>query len=610
MASPPSSSPPPADGISVPKLAHSLTLSSGAVFAVSVITQVLGLIATIFLAHLIGITTAGVALLGTAQFFLLIASSINGLADLRLGTAYTYFLARGKPPRSNTTTYLLIGMAMDAVAVVAVFVVAPVAFGGASLVNGNSEWIDLGLFLTLPILWSFSGLYNNLYIGLGNSLRAQYPTLVEGLVRLAALIYVAFFVRSVEGIAIAYVLGAIASTLFSLPALWPQFSKFHWSEAAQMFRYSWPLLGALFINYVVTNLTPFLVVSLSKFQLAVFFAANGWRILVLSLPAAVTTPLFPYIAGLHRKRQFEAVRRTTWQALRYSAMLIVPGVVALVTYRSTFLNVFTTRLYVGSGSLPLAILAAGALPLAFSQIIQSSINAIGRQRLELYITITQVLVLFAAQGALFPQNGVFPIFWRIIPTSLDPGLVAASVAILLSSIAALALNTYFMERLIRVHLQPRPILSIIGSAAGAFAVFWILNHALLFPHLLVPEFAKYWFLSHPQSFPVSSWYQLLGVVVLGFVTYFLILATVGELTRADVRKVGSSMGLPAWLYEPVTHICWKETTPDLDPIDLSTAWGFQTTELPETFVGTLELPGSEPFSTDDGDSETRPPPEA
>jgi O-antigen/teichoic acid export membrane protein len=607
VATPPSSSPPPADTPSVPKLAHSLTLSSGAVFAVSVVTQVLGLIATIFLAHLIGITHAGVALLGTAQFFLLIASSINGLADLRLGTAYTYFLARGKPARSNTSTYLVIGLAMDAAAVIAVFVVAPVEFGGASLVRGTSEWIDLGLFLTLPILWSFSGLYNNLYIGLGNSLRAQYPTLVEGLVRLAALVYVAFYVRSIEGIAVAYVLGAIASAIFSLPALRPQLAKFHWSEATQMFRYSWPLLGALFINYVVTNLTPFLVVSLSKFELAVFFAANGWRILVLSLPAAVTTPLFPYIAGLHRSKKFEAVRRTTWQALRYSAMLLVPGVVALVTYRSTFLNVFTTRLYVGPGSLPLAILAAGALPLAFSQIIQSSINAIGRQRLELYITIAQVVVLFAAQAALFPQNGIFPIFWKIIPTNLDPGLVAASVAILLSSIAALALNTYFMERLIRVHLQPGPILSIIGSAAGAFTVFWILNHAEPFPALLVPQYAKYWFLSHLQSFPVSSWYELLSVVILGFVTYFLILASVGELTRSDVRKVGSSMGLPAWLYEPVTVVCWKESSRDLDPIDLSTAWGFQTTELPETFTGTLELPGAEPFSPDAEDDASQPP---
>ncbi len=567
----------------MPTLAHSLTLSSGAVFAVSVITQLLGLVATIFLAKRIGISNGGLALLGTAQLFLLIASSINGLADLRLGTAYTYFLARGKSPRDNTTSYLLIGMLMDTVAVIAIFVIAPIALDGARIVSGTSEWLDLGLFLTLPILWSFPGLYNSLYIGLGDSLRAQYPTLVEAIVRLGALVYVAFFVHSIEGIAVAYVLGATASTLFSLPALRPMFARFSWKETTAMFRFSWPLLGALFINYVVTNLTPFLVVSLSKAQLAIYFAANGWRVLVLSLPAAVTTPLFPYIAGLHRTREFEAVRRTTWQALRYSAMLLVPGVVALVTYRTTFLNVFQTRLYAGPGSLPLAILAIGALPLALSQIIQSSINAIGRQRLELYITFAQVLVLFAAQAALFPQHGVFPIFWKIVPADLDPGLVAASVAVLLSSVAALALNTYFMERLIRVHIRPAPILAITGSAAGAFAVFWLLNHL--------------------HFFPVSTWYQLLSVVVLGFIVYFLILAAVGELTKADVRKIASSLGLPSRLYQPLTRLCWRASSPDLAPIDLSTARGFQSTELPEPFVGTPELPQMAPFATEPGPEE-------
>ncbi|HXY46912.1 MAG TPA: oligosaccharide flippase family protein [Thermoplasmata archaeon] len=582
--------PPPEGKPTVPALAHSLTLSSGAVFAASLVVQLLGLVATFFLARHIGISPTGLALLGTAQLFLLIASSINGLADLRLGTAYTYYLARGKPPRESTTTYLLVGMAMDAAVIAVLFVLAPLAINGAALVHGSSEWLDLGLFLTLPIFWSFSGLYISLFIGLGNSLKAQYPTLVEGVVRLAALIYVAFYVHSIEGIAIAYVIGATASTIFSLPALLPQLSTFRWREAVAMFRFSWPLMGALFINYVVTNLTPFLVVSLSTAQLSIYLAANGWRILVLSLPAAVTTPLFPYLAGLHKKREFETLRQSTWQALRYSAMLLVPGVVALVTYRTNFLNIFQNHLYAVPGSLPLAILVVGALPLAFSQIIQSSINAIGRQRLELYITATQVAVLLVAQVILFPspaQHGIFPIFWRIVPANLDPGLVAASVAVLLSSVAALGLNTYFMERLIKVHIRPGPILAISASAAGSFASLWLLNHL--------------------HFFPVSTWYELLSAVILGFAVYFLILAGVGELTRADVRRIGASMGLPAWIYGPLTRFCWRERAPEFPPIDLSLAQGFQTTELPEMFTGTREFPDLVPFTKERRPDEEEPP---
>jgi O-antigen/teichoic acid export membrane protein len=553
-------------------------LSSGAVFAASLAVQLIGLAGNIFLAKHIGITTAGQALIGTAQLFLLIGSSINGIGDLRLGTAFTYFLARGKPVTENAGTYLAVRMAMVGTAGLLLFVIAPLPIFGVSLVHGSEEITSIGIFLTLPLLWSFSTVYNQMFIGLGNSLKAQYPSLVEALARLPFLIYVSYYVHSVEGITIAYAIGASASAAFSLPAILPRLRALQRREAVALFRFAWPLMASLLINYVVTNMIPFIVATLSTAQLSIFLAANGWRILVLSLPAAVTTPLFPYLAGLHQKQEYEALRRSIWQALRYSAMLLVPGVVALVTYRYNFLNVFQNRLYAGPGALPLALLVIGALPLALSQIIQSSINAIGRQRLELYITSTQVVVLLLATAILLPNPGIFPIFYRLYPASLDPGLIAAAFAVLLSSFAALGLNTYFMETLIRVHIHPRPIIAITASAAGSFAALWTLNHL--------------------HFFPVSSWYQLLGAVVLGFAVYFLILAGVGELTRADVRRIGSSVGIPSWIYESLCRLCWRETSPDLAPVDLSRARGLRATELPEIFTGTRELPDLAPLSTE------------
>ena len=152
------------------------------------------------------------------------------------------------------------------------------------------------------------------------------------------------------------------------------------------------------------------------------------------------------------------------------------------------------------------------------------------------------------------------------------------MAVLLSSVAALTLNTYFMEVLMRVHIRPRPIVAITVSAAGSFTALWLLNHL--------------------NFFPVSTWYQLLSAVFLGFGAYFIILAAVGELTRTDVRRIGASIGFPSWFYEPITRLCWNETSPDLAPIDLSLARGLRTPELPETFTGTRELPDLVPLSTE------------
>ncbi|MFY9717701.1 MAG: oligosaccharide flippase family protein [Thermoplasmata archaeon] len=556
----------------VPQQAHSLALSSGAVFAASLLVQLLGVIGTIFLYKHIGITPTGQAFIGTAQLFLLIGSSINGIGDLRLGTSYTYFLARGKAPQDNTATYLAVRTAMVAAAGAILFAIAPLELYHHTIASSPADLESLGIFLTLPILWSFSTVYNQMFIGLGNSLKAQYPGLVEALVRLPVLIYVAYSVRTIEGMTIAYAVGASASAIYSIPALLPKLRAFSWREALQMFRFAWPLMGSLMLNYLVTNMVPLIVNAfLGPTELSVFLAANGWRVLVLSLPAAVTTPLFPYLAGLHRQERYEPLRSGTWQALRYSAMLLVPGVVALVTYRYTFLNVFANHLYAKPGALPLAILVVSAIPLALSQIIQSSINAIGRRRLELYITTTQVAVLLGAVVVLMAP-------WKILYWTFELGIVGGAIAVLLSSIAALALNTYFMETLIRVHIRPAPILRITVSAAVSFESLSLLNRTHLFP--------------------VVDGIELLAAVFLGFAVYFVVLGMIGELTQEDVRRIGGSLGVPSRVYEPLARLCWAKFTPALAPIDLTRAPGFRSTELPEPFSGTTELPG-----LDSGDTE-------
>ncbi len=576
-----SSSGPSSHPDSVPRPAYSLTLSSGVVFATSLSVQLLGLIGSIFLAKHIGISPTGQALIGTAQLFLLIGSSVNGVADLRLGSAYTYFLARGKPATDNTSTYLAVRLTTMSVAGAILFLVLPLVVPGATF-TGNLA--SFGIFLLLPLFWSFSTIYNSMFIGLGNSLRAQLPSLIESLARLPLLIYATYYLQTVEGITIAYAVGAAAGAAFAIPAILPKLRQVRWLELATLYRFAWPLMASLLLNYMVTNVVPLIIAgALGNQQLSIFLAANGWRILVLSFPGAVTTPLFPYIAGLFKRRELEPVRQATWQALRYSAMILVPGVVALVTYRYNFLNVFQNGLYAGPGSIPLAILVVSALPLALSQIIQSTINAIGRQRLELYITSTQVVVLFGLVALLMPPFGVLHLF------PVGDGLVVGSVVILASSGAALFLNTYFMESLIQVHIHPRPIAAITLSAAGSFGALWTLNHAHLFP--------------------VSAWYQLLSAVIIGFVAYVLILAGVGELTRGDVRRIGASLGVPYRLRELFARICWKESTPDLAPFDVSRTLALRSTELPEVFTGTREFPEIAPPPDPDPNhsSNSRPP---
>ena len=558
----PSSSPPA-------RTERGLGISSAGVFLISVFIQFVGFIASFFLAHIVGVDDAGKALLGFVQLSLLIGSSINSLADLRLGSAFTFFVSRGIPPERSLGTYLLIRLTLVGLAGLAIVLVAPYPlFGFGALASSPQELAVLLAFAALPLVWSIPTVYSSLWVAKGDSVRAQLPLLVESVVRTPLLIFVAYVDPTILTITYAYLAGAAVSAIICIPAIAGRFERFRSTELRAMLRYAWPLMGSLLLFYLVTASPQILVNAyLGTTNLNIFLVANGFRILLLALPAAVALPLFPYIASRHAQRDYETVRSGTWRALRYTALLLIPGVVALVVYRVNFLYILTNGTYVAPAALPLAILAVSAVPLALSQIISTSLSACGRQRLELYLGALQVVVLFGVALGLLSTS--------LLPISA--GLNAISVAVLLSALAAIGLNAFFMERLLAVRIQPLSIGRIVVSSAASFEAVAILNDYL----------------------PINRLYQLVIGVGIGFVVYFMVLSLLGELSRQDVRELGGSLGVPDRVTLAVARLCWKEGSPDVNALGSHPAPALRPIDFVDTFSGESEYPSLAPAPPDE-----------
>ncbi|HEV2519292.1 MAG TPA: polysaccharide biosynthesis C-terminal domain-containing protein [Thermoplasmata archaeon] len=543
---------------------RSLGVNSSVVFSISIVIQLVGYIPTFFLARGLGLSVAGQTLFGTIQTFLLLATSVTNLADVRIGAAYTFFVSRGEPARDATSTYFTIRILMVAGAGLALWLLAP-SFGVAA----SSAWPIFAVWMVLPILWSTSTVYQNLWVSLGDSARGQYPQLVESLVRAALLSYFALGFLHATGhgtatptatlwaMTYAYVAGAVASGLFSLPSILAQRGRIRRATAARFFRWSWPLMGSLVLLYLSGNLISFVVIALlSKAAFNIFNAANAFRVLALALPAAIAVPLFPHISSLHKEEAFQMIRSRTWQTLRFTAILVVPGVLALAVYRVNILNILYSASYLG-GSTALAILAVSAIPAALSQIIGTTMTSIGRTRLELYITSLQVACLAAVSALLVRPPSGLPGFpggtglASLLPAGLLPataatftGLNGAAVAVLVSSLAALALNAYFLYTLLGVRIQLTPIATIVLSSLASFLAISQLNDLL----------------------PINRYYQLAAGVVLGFAVYLVVLAAVGELTKEDVATVGRSLGLPEGFARYFGRLCWRAESRPVNPI--------------------------------------------
>lgn len=510
-----------------PVVRHRVGLSSTGVFLLNVAIQAIGFGANYFLYRYIAHDPTGTALVGTVQLYLLIGSTVNSIGDLRIGTSYTFFVARGHPARESTATYLLLRLAMVGAAGVALFFIGTIPGTGLSFASTTEEYEGLALFMGLPILWSIQTVYTQLQVARGRSTAGQIPIFLETAIRSPLLILAVFEWPTLTGLTLAYLPGALASAGLSFRTVARELQRFRRSEAMKLFRYAWPLMGSLFLLYLANNTPPFIVNAyLGTIGLTWFNFANAWRILALTVPAAVSMPLFPYLAGLHRRRSFEAVREGTWKALRYTAMIVFPGSMMMIIYRVNLINTFSNGTFVQPDMVPLALLAASVIPASLSQLIGTSLNAVGFQRLELYLTGLQVGVLFTGAVLLLPPFGLFGL----------TGLEAVAAAMLASATAALILNTYFMGRILAVRIQLKPVAAILGSAAVSFYAVSQLN----------------------MFVAVGRYYGLAFGIVVGFLVYFLVLSLVGELTRQDVRYLCGAIALPAWVGAGVARVCWRE----------------------------------------------------
>ncbi len=519
---------------SVPKSRHPLGFSSAGVFSLGLIVQVLGFVGSVILYKFVGVSAQGQALLGTVQLFLLIASSISSVGDLRMGSAYTYFIARGKSPLDGTSTYLLLRVGIAAAACTIILILTTVNIGNWPFTNAGSLLYLLAAFLTLPLLWSVEAVFTQMFVAQGDSIRAQLPSLVEVLVRTPLLLVVAIWSPTIWAIALAYIGAGLVAALCCLPAILPKLGGFRRTEATLMVRFAWPLMGSLALTFIVTNSMSFVVAAVTGVrELNIFNAANGFRLVLLSLATAVATPLFPLVSGLHHRHAIQEIRTHVQRVLRFSAMLIVPASVIVAVFSSDLLQVFTTPEYL-SGTDAMFVLAISVIPASYSALIFTALVAIGRQRLELYIAGAQTFTLFVTMYLLLP-----PI--AIVPTGSV--LLSASISILVSSLVGLAANLYYLRLVMATATSPRSALwTVICSVLGVGIGWWM------------------------DSFLTAS--PLLRVIVgsfSGLAISFLLLDGVGEITREDVRLVTASLRFSAPTGARLARLCWRESHEEAPP---------------------------------------------
>ncbi len=490
-----------------------------------------------------------------------------------MSSAYTYFAARGGEMGTLTGSYLSFRMLSNTVVALGFFLLAPNLPGGLHFSLTDGAALPLALFLVVPLLETPSFAFSWSRIARGRAAAGQTPFLVEAVVRTGLLVFVALHytqqtvnISMVTYMGYAYVAGALASCLVSLPFLGEVSFGGIGRALREMFRFASPLMGAMFLTYVVSTLTPFLVAYyLGNAQLQIFAVANAFFILLMYLPNAITVPLFPDLASLHIRGEDREIRRRARKGMRYAVMVLAPVVLGVIVFRVNLLNILYSNVVASggfiSGSTALVFLALAALPQSIFRIMGTVLDAIGQQRRELYVSAVQLVLLVGLLFLLVPPVRFLPAW----------GVTGAALALLGASLGGLLMNSYWLHTYLKVRLSPRPYLTILGAAAVTFTLFSkaaadAFNDLLgaLPGHFAGPGYSAISTRLYSFALPVQLFPVLILVLATGVAAYLGVMLAVGELTRQDVRILLGSIGLPRGFREAVARLPWREDWPDPD----------------------------------------------
>jgi O-antigen/teichoic acid export membrane protein len=474
----------------------------------------------------------------------MISGVISSIGDLRVGTAYTFFIARGASKKELTGAFIVFRFLSFAIVSFAIVGIA-IAF---NWFPGYNE--ALLLFMLVPVLEIPATVYSSLRIAEGRTAVGQIPGIVEAVVRMSLVVFFALQfsvtgstsigiqanqVKLVTDIAIAYFIGGLASVVVCLPVFRSiSLDRFR-ASLKDMFTFALPLMGAMVLTYVVTMITPFLVkvITGSYEVLTVYSATNAFLILLLFLPSAVCTPLFPELARMHARGETAALKSRTRKAMRYTMMMLAPVVLGVCVFRVDLLNIFYSAAVVSQGQMALIVMAFSAVPITLFRITATALDSVGLQKREFYVSVFQLSVLVVSLVLLLT---LLNSQWWV---------VGAAVSLLLSSFAGLVMNAYYLHRNLPISFEVKSALVVLGSAALTFALFSSTFLGYFGIHLAVDQVPT-----------------LVVVLLAGLILYVGVLAGSGELTKQDVVDLCHTLGLPDSMGQAVQKICWRESRPE------------------------------------------------
>ncbi len=336
--------------------------------------------------------------------------------------------------------------------------------------------------------------------------KAQIPSFLMTLTRVAVTIYVAIGGFGSLALAFSYIVGEIVHFLAVLYLFRGYSVKKPSKDCFKDYsKFAFPLVIVVASTLIMTNIDKVLIqLFWSASDVGYYFASYNLSKFVDMFTLAIGILLFPTYSALHTKNNIEGIRNLTFKSERYLSMIVFPMAIGLMVLAepATFILL--------SGWMPavpiLQILPLYALFDALSRPYGSQVVGMNRPDIARNRVIIMVIANILLNLILIPKD------IQILGLNLfGLGARGAAIATVLSYIIGLFYNRAAALKLTGVKGNPRVLLHLLAAAIMATLLYFI--------NIL---------------FIIDRWFHLLGAALFGLCVYLGILYILNEFKKEDI----------------------------------------------------------------------------
>jgi O-antigen/teichoic acid export membrane protein len=288
---------------------------------------------------------------GTVAAAMALVATFNAVSDLGFSSAHVKRISEGCDPNDCISTFAFIKIVLTAFMVVltlsSVFVWTSVL--GRSLADTSMDVIIL--FVVYQVLLDLSSIATITFQARMEMAKMPLVVLIDPLVRVPVVIFVAIGRMGVLELSLTYLIGAVAMVAVSAYLLMRE--KVKWRRPTLLrsyYTFALPLILITVVSAVSGSADKLLITAFwNTNDVSLYVAPAVFLGVFATISTAVSTLTFPSFSKLHKDGHMEEIRALSKQAERYIAMIGLPITILIIMFPYEVCEVLLGPNYVESG---------------------------------------------------------------------------------------------------------------------------------------------------------------------------------------------------------------------------------------------------------------------